>query len=146
MKIEKLETPFAILIAALWAVIMVLGWTGHFIWGMVLGVALMFLHMTLGIQNKGIAPKKFLVYPMLIWAALWITSFLLSKYFGDKYAGVMPPLFLGMHPSFAPTVYLYWIGGQLTLNLGMYLMRDEWLSEEKWQTFLSEVKALDAAK
>ncbi len=45
-------------------------------------------------------------------AVLWIASFILSGYFGDLFAGATPTFtILGFHPSFAPTIFLYWIGG-----------------------------------
>ena len=80
---------------------------------------------------------------MLIWAALWIASFILSGYFADLFAGVMPSFtVMGLHPSFAPTIFLYWIGGQLTLNLGFYLLQDEWLSEKDWEDFCAKAKKI----
>ncbi len=143
MNIKNKETALWVLIAILWIVIIVLGTTGHFVVGMCLGVALMFLHMLLGSAKKGIVSKKFLVYPLLIWAALWLLSFILSAYFGNMFNGVMPDFtFLGLHPSFAPTVFLYWIGGQLTVNLGLYLLQDEWLSEAEWEEFCRKVDDL----
>ena len=143
MDIKKNSTLIWVLIAVLWIAIIVLGTMGHFVVGMVLGVPLMFLHMMLGIAKGGVVSKKFLVYPMLIWAALWIASFILSGYFADLFAGVMPSFtVMGLHPSFAPTIFLYWIGGQLTLNLGFYLLQDEWLSEKDWEDFCAKAKKI----
>lgn len=53
---------------------------------------------------------------------------------------------LGVHPSFAPTIFLYWIGGQFTLNLGYYLLQDEWLSQEDWDSFCNKVKDMKEVK
>ena len=143
MNIKKNENALWVLIAILWIVIIVLGTTGHFIIGMVLGVPLMLLHMMFGAAKGGVVSKKFFIYPLLIWAILWIVSFILSGYYHNMFNGVMPSFtFLGLHPSFAPTVFLYWIGGQLTLNLGLYLKQDEWLSEKEWEDFCDKAKAL----
>lgn len=49
---------------------------------------------------------------------------------------------MGLHPSFAPTIFLYWIGGQLTLNLGFYLLQDEWLSQKEWDDFCAKAKRI----
>jgi len=147
MDISRQRTLIVVLIAVLWLACIFTGTTGHFIIGMCLGVVLMFLHLLLGVSKKGIVSKKFLVYPLLIWAALWIVSFILSDYYGTLFKGVMPTFTVfGLHPSFAPTVFLYWIGGQLTLNLGLYLCQDEWLSQKDWDDFCSEIKELDANK
>ena len=147
MDIKKNQTTIWVLIAALWVAVMVLGTTGHFVIGMVLSVPLMLLHMMLGVAKGGVVSKKFLVYPLLIWAVLWAVSFILSGYFADLFAGVMPSFTVfGLHPSFAPTIFLYWIGGQLTLNLGMYLLQDEWLSEKEWDDFCAKAKKIKEAK
>ena len=147
MNIKKNTTLIWILIAALWMTIIVLGTMGHFEIGMVLGVVLMFLHMLLGVSKGGIVSKKFLFYPMVIWAILWVVSFILSGYYADLFAGVMPSFTVfGLHPSFAPTIFLYWIGGQLTLNLGFYLLQDEWLSEKDWNDFCTKAKKIKEGK
>lgn len=143
MDISKSKNLIIILIAALWIACIATGTTGHFVIGMVLGVPLMFLHMLLGVAKNGVVSKKFLLYPMVIWAILWLVSFLLSGYFGNQFAGVTPAFtILGFHPSFAPTIFLYWIGGQLTLNLGFYLLQDEWLSQKEWDDFCKKVHAM----
>lgn len=143
MKISKHKDLIAVLIAVLWLACIILGTIGHFVIAMCLGVVLMFLHIMLGVAKQGFVSKKFLGYPMLIWAVLWLASFILSSYFANRFAGVMPSFtFLGLHPSFAPTVFLYWIGGQLTMNLGFYLLQDEWLSEQEWNDFCQKAHAL----
>lgn len=147
MNIKKNSTLIWISIAVLWIAVMVLGTMGHFVIGMVLSVPLMLLHMMLGVAKGGVISKKFFVYPLLIWAVLWAVSFILSGYYADLFAGVMPSFtVLGLHPSFAPTIFLYWIGGQLTLNLGMYLLQDEWLSEKEWEDFCAKAKKIKEAK
>ena len=35
-----------------------------------------------------------------------------------------------------------WIGGQLTLNLGFYLLQDEWLSKQDWEEFCAKAKKI----
>ncbi len=136
MDISSKRTPVMVLIALLWLACVVLGTVGHFVLAMCLGVALMFLHMLLGVSKKGVASKKFLLYPMLIWAILWVVAFVGAGYYFDLFNGVMPTFtILGFHPSFAFTIFLYWIGGQLTLNLGLYLYQDEWLSQADWDAF-----------
>ena len=147
MDITKHKTLIMVLIAILWIACIVTGTMGHFVAGMCLGVVLMFLHMLLGVSTHGIVSKKFLIYPLVIWAILWLVSFLLSGYYGDLFAGVMPSFtVLGFHPSFAPTIFLYWIGGQLTLNLGFYLLQDEWLSQKDWDAFCAKVHAMKEEK
>ena len=143
MNVKKNQTVIWVLIAALWIMCIVSGTMGYFVFGMCAGVVLMFLHMLLGMA-KG---EKVLIYPMGIWAVLWIVSFILSGYYADLFMGRMPDFtVLGLHPSFAPTIFLYWIGGQLTLNLGFYLLQDEWLSEKDWNDFCAKAKMIKEGK
>lgn len=143
MDIRKHRTLIWILIAILWIFCIVMGTIGHFVIAMVAGVVLMFLHMLVSIAKGGIVSKKFLIYPMLIWAVLWIVSFILSGYWADAFMGTMPSFtILGFHPSFAPTIFLYWIGGQLTLNLGFFLLQDEWLSQKEWDEFCAKANKI----
>jgi hypothetical protein len=140
MNLAKNRTAMIVLIAILWLACMFLGWKDLFIPAMCLGVLLMLLHMLLGTAKDGVVSKKFFVYPLGIWAILWIASFICSKYFSDLFAGVIPSFtIMGFHPSFAFTVWFYWIGGMLTLSLGLVLYIDEWLSEKEWQDFISRV-------
>lgn len=147
MNVKKHQTVIWILIAALWMVCIVSGTMGHFVFGMCAGVVLMFLHMLLGMAKGEKISKKVLIYPMGIWAVLWIVSFLLSGYYANLFQGVMPTFTVfGLDPSFAPTIFLYWIGGQLTLNLGFYLLQDEWLSEKDWNDFCDKARMIKEGK
>jgi hypothetical protein len=141
MNVVKNRTAMIILIAVLWLVCTYLGWKNIFVPAMCLGVVLMLVHFLLGSAKDGVVSKKFLVYPLGIWAVLWILSFIFSKHYSDLFAGRMPDFTIaGFHPSFAFTIFFYWIGGMLTLSLGFYLNRDEWLSEKDWQDFVSRVQ------
>jgi len=143
MHIGKYTTGIWVLIAALWIACIVLGTAGHFVLAMCLGIALMLLHMLLGVAKGGVVSKKFLCYPLLIWAILWLASFILSSYYGNLFADTAPTFtVLGLHPSFAPTIFFYWIGGQLTLNLGFYLLQDEWLTNEEWDAFCKKAHCI----
>lgn len=141
---EKNITTLIIITTALWVVINVLGWLGHHMIGMYLGVILMFLYMILGIANSGVVSKKFLMYPLSIWALTWILSLFLADYYAEKFAGILPTFnILGFHPSFAPVVFLYWIGGMLTLTLGFMVYKDEWMSENDWENFKDKIQSIE---
>ncbi len=147
MNISRHKDIIVGLIAVLWLACIFTGTSGHYVLGMCLGVGLMFLHMLLGVAKNGVVSKKFLLYPLLIWAALWVVSFITSGHYAAMFGNDMPAFtILGFHPSFAPTVFLYWIGGMLTLNLGHYLYQDEWLSEKDWEDFLGKVHSLKEVK
>lgn len=142
MNIQNKRDIIWILIAILWIAVIVLGTIGHFVIGMVLSVPLIGLHMILGFAKNDYITPRALVYPFTIWTAVHITAFILCGYFADKYAGVQPPALLGFHPSFAPVVLLFWLGGILTVSVGYYLRRDDWLDETTWENFKKEAKEL----
>lgn len=147
MNISNKRTAIWIVIAVLWIVVIVLGTIGHFVLGMVLSVPLIALHFMLGAAKKGVVSKKFLIYPVIIWSVVNIVAFILCGYWADAFAGIMPPFtILGFHPSFAPVMLLYWIGGLLTLALGYYLCRDEWMSQKDWDEFCEVAKRIREGK
>jgi hypothetical protein len=140
---EKSITTIIVITTILWAVINVLGWLGSHMAGFYLAVVLMLLYMTLGVANKGVVSKKFLIYPLLIWGGTWIVSFFFADYYGTKFAGIMPSFtVLGFHPSFASVVFLYWVGGMLTLTLGFILFKNEWMSDQDWNNFKEKIRAI----
>ena len=140
MNLAGKKTAIIVFVAVLWLGCMFLGWEDNFVLAMCLGVVLMLLHMILGAAKNGVISKKFLTYPLGAWAVLWIVSFIGAKYYSDFFKGVMPGFTVGgFHPSFAFTVFLYWIGGMLTLSLGFVLYKDEWLSEKDWKDFVDRV-------
>lgn len=147
MNIEKQKDLMIVLIALIWVIIAIAGWNNMYMVGLYLSVLLMFLHLVLGASVKGVISKKFLFYPIIIWAALWVISFALSNYYGNLFAGQTPTFnILGFHPSFAWTVLTYWLGGVLTLTLGFVKLKDEWLSDSDWDEFRKKVQSIDEKK
>lgn len=140
---EKSVTTLIIITTALWVAINISGWTGNHMIGMYLSVILMLSYMIIGVAKKGVVSKKFILYPLLIWAIAWIASFSLAEYYSLKFAGALPSFtILGFHPSFAPVIFLYWIGGMLTLTLGFIYFKDEWMSEKDWDEFKHKIEAI----
>ncbi|MCF6466133.1 hypothetical protein [Clostridium sp. Cult2] len=147
MKFKEKITSMIILTTILWVVITICGWKGQYILGMILGVFLMLVYMSLGAAKEGALNKKLFMYPLMVWTILWVLSFILSDYHAKLFTGTMPSFtILGFHPSFAWTVLTYWIGGVLTLTLGFILYKDLWLSDEDWNNFKNKVGQMDGEK
>lgn len=147
MDISRKKTLIFLWIAALWIACVILGSSGHFVLGMVLSVPLIGLHLMLGVAKRGVVSKKFLLYPLGIWAAIFIAGFVLCNYFANIFKGMMPSFTVfGLHPSFAPVIFMYWIGGLLTLSLGYWLYQDEVLTKEEWNAFCKEAKRIKEGK
>lgn len=142
---ERKQTAMMLAIALAWLAVLILGWNGAWLIAMVLSVFLMLGHMALGATHNGKLDAGFLAYPLLTWTALWVASFLLSAYYAEAFRGKVPDFtILGFHPSFAWTIITYWIGGIASLSVGLYAMRDRWLSEADWETFKSDIAAIKA--
>lgn len=147
MNLKDKTTSMIILTTVLWVIITVCGWTGRHVVGMVLGVGLMLVYMMLGAAKKGVLNKKFFIYPLLLWAVLWVASFILSDYYSNLFGIAMPSFtILGFHPSFAWTILTYWIGGVLTLTVGFVLYENLWLSAEDWDDFRNSLQEVNRKK
>jgi len=135
MNIGKYRTHVVLAMTVLWVAITLCGWFGKWYVGLYLSVLLMLLHMMLGAAQKGILSKKLLMYPLLTWALVWGGGFYMN----------IPPSYtiLGFHPSFAWIILCYWIGGVLTLTLGLVKYKDLWLSDTDWDDFIKTVKHLN---
>lgn len=147
VKLREKTTSLVILTTILWIFITICGWKEQHILGMILGVFLMLVYMSLGAANQGVLNKKFFVYPLIIWSILWILSFILSNYYAKLFTGTIPSFtIVGLHPSFAWTMITYWIGGVLTLTLGFVLYKDLWFSNEDWEDFKNKIEQLNREK
>ncbi|MTI69109.1 MAG: hypothetical protein FH751_02490 [Firmicutes bacterium] len=147
MDIGKKSTGIILIITSLWVFITICGWNGNWFVGLISSVVLMLLYMMLGASKNGKLSKKLFMYPLLSWGVLWIVGFYFSKYYADVFAGKMPNFsILGFHPSFAFTILTYWIGGVLTLTVGLNIFTDHWLSDEDWDNFKEKIKAINSAK
>ena len=145
MRIET--TPVMLAIGALWAVVTLLGMTGHWFAALLLSVVLMVAHLLLGSAHKGRLSISLLIHPILTWAVVWAGSFVLAEHFAGRFRGVEPSFtILGLHPSFAWIVLGFWLGGVLTLSLGFVLRSRLWLSENQWNEFTDTVARLNAER
>lgn len=137
-------TTIVVLTAVLWAVTTALGLAGLGHLGMYFALGLLLLYAVQGAARRGRVSRRFLAYPLLAWILCWAASFYLAGHYAELYSDRAPDFtVLGFHPSFAPTVLGYWIGGVLTLSAGFVLFRDDWLTERDWEEFKARVAADD---
>lgn len=147
MKIRNMETGLIVASTLLWVGVMLSGWSGHWLLGMMFGLLIMLIYMVMGSAKNGVISRKLLVYPLLSWFVVWVAGFLMA----DKYAiefsdSIATFSILGFHPSFSFIIWFYWIGGVLTLTLGLNIFKDEWLSESEWESFKEKVEVLKEAE
>ncbi len=56
------------------------------------------------------------------------------------FAGQHPDFtILGFHPSFAAIVVLFWVIPTLLMGFGFEMVKDRWLSQERWDDFVRQV-------
>ena len=145
MDMRKLRGPIIIVTTILWAVTTVLGWNSNNYWiCLVLSVFIMGGYVMIGTANKGKLHQSFFLYPILPFMIVWGASFVLAHYFSVIYAGVVPPLILGFHPSLFCIIAGYWMGGLFTLLVGFVTKRDCWMSAQDWEDYKNTIQALNA--
>ncbi len=144
MQIKGKETPLILLMTALWIAITLCGWWGQWFLGLILGCLLMLVHMMMGSAQNGILHKKLFLYPLLSWFVLWVAGFIMTEVYANQFAGVAPSFtILGFHPSFAFIILFYWIGGVLTLTLGLVRYAHHWLSTDQWDHFKQRIAEIE---
>lgn len=144
MQITHLKKHLIIISTILWCAVTVLGWKNeNYLICLVLSVFIMGCYLMLGAANKGILSKKIFFYPILVWEVVWIATFVFAAYFADLYAGVVPPLILGLHPSLACIIGGFWFGGLLTILMGWRINKNDWMSSDDWDKFVEKIKELD---
>lgn len=144
MEIGKNRTGIVLTITGLWVAITICGWTGRWFEGLIMSVLLMLLHMMMGAAQNGKLDKKLLMYPLLTWFVVWILGFVFAKNYSDLFLNVAPTFkILGFHPSFAAIILAYWIGGVLTLTLGLVKFSGLWLSDANWDAFKAKMDLLN---
>ncbi|MDO5301345.1 MAG: hypothetical protein Q4E76_02460 [Tissierellia bacterium] len=135
-----------IVIGILWVALWVLAIADQYLAAFILSIVMMLLHLILGSANNEKIDKGYLIYPLLSWAVVWAIGFYLA-YANDLAAQVEAGKFFGgFHYSFGPVVYLYWIGGVLTLMVGYFFNRNRWLSDEQWNEFIEEANRIKGKK
>lgn len=139
------QTVVVALIAILWVVVTTMGSTGYWFPGLLLAVPLIALHAILGVAHEGRASWRLVTWVILPWALTWIVAFVAAQRFAaDRLEGAPPFTILGMHPSFAWIVILYWLVASLITCAGFILLADDWLDEDRWKTFRTRIAELNA--
>ncbi|MDO5037226.1 MAG: hypothetical protein Q4E37_02885 [Tissierellia bacterium] len=146
MSLKGKYNAIFILIGVLWVALWLLAIADYYILAFILSILMMLLHLILGSANNEKIDRGYLIYPLLTWAVVWAIGFYLA-YANDLVAQVEGGKFFGgFHYSFGPVVYLYWIGGVLTLMVGYYVNRKKWLSDDQWNSFIEEAKKIKDKK
>ncbi|MGP6138647.1 MULTISPECIES: hypothetical protein [unclassified Jeotgalibaca] len=145
MKIKERTSDFLVfLIPVMFIVAITLALSGRGLWGIYPAIAVTGIQLFMGLIEGDKIPKKsfwILVIGFLIIHGGGMTGMI---YYYYQFGNTAPDfLIMGMHPSWFYFVVVYWLGSLLYQAGFLILMKDQWLSQEKWDNFLEEIKAED---
>ena len=144
MKGGRTETLLVVASAVLWGLIVFLAATGYWLAGLFLLLPLLLIYGVLGSGHNGRPDWKLVAFPTLVWLAMWAAAFWLANHYAEAFAGRAPDFTVfGFHPSFAAIIVLFWIVPTLLMGFGFEAVKDRWLSEERWQEFVRNVREPD---
>ena len=139
------EAALMIASAALWLGIAILGAMGQWFVALFVMLALMLVYGIVGSARDGRFDLRLIAFPVLVWLLLWAASFALAQ--RAAATAVAQPhggwTLLGLHPSFAWIVLLYWLAPSLLMSLGFLAVKDRWLPQQRWDDFVRQVAARD---
>lgn len=94
----------------------------------------------LGLTEGEYINKKLVFILLFGWLAIILVGITGMIYYYNLYGNNTPNFtLLGMHPSFFYMIIFFWIGNLLYISLGLLLLRDIWLSQEKWDKFVETI-------
>jgi hypothetical protein len=143
MQSESKETLLIVASAVLWLVMVGLAAMGHWLAAMFTLLPLLLIYGVLGSSHKGQFDLRLVAFPALVWILLWAVAFGLGDHYARAFSGQYPDFtVLGFHPSFAAIIVLFWIVPTLLMGFGFELVKDRWLSRERWEHFVKSVSEL----
>jgi hypothetical protein len=138
---KKAETLLVIISGLLWLLMVGAAGAGHWLAGLYVLLALLLVYGVLGSSHKGRFDLRIVAFPTLVWLFCWAAAFGLGEYFARLYEGGVPAFtILGFHPSFFAIITLFWIIPTLLMGFGFELIRDRWLSQERWDAFVAGLR------
>jgi len=142
---QRTQTHLIVGSAILWLAMVGLACFGHWLAGLYTLLGLLLVYGVLGSVHKGRLDLRLVAFPSLVWLVLWSSAFWLGDHYAVLYEGREPGFtILGFHPSFAAIVFFYWITPTLVMAFGFEMVKDRWLSRDRWEHFVREVHAQDA--
>jgi len=140
---HPIETLLVVTSGILWLVMVGLAAMDHWLAGLYVLLPLLLIYGVLGSSHKGRFDLRLLSFPALVWILLWALAFWLGDHYAVAFAGRAPDFtVLGFHPSFAAIVVLFWVVPTLLMGFGFVMVKDRWLSQQRWDEFVHQVHKL----
>jgi len=135
-----IETLLIVASGLLWLLMVSLAGAGHWLAGLYAMLALLLVYGILGSSHKGRFDLRLVLFPTAVWLLSWAAAFGLGDYFARAYdSGVPGFTIFGFHPSFAAIIVFFWVFPTLLMGFGFEAVRDRWLSQKRWDEFLSSI-------
>ena len=135
-----IETLLIVASGLLWLLMVALAGAGHWLAGLYVLLLLLLVYAILGTSHKGRLDLRLVLFPTGVWLLSWAGAFGLGEYFARAFdAGVPAFTIFGFHPSFAAIIVLFWVFPTLLMGFGFVAVKDRWLSQRRWDEFLSRV-------
>jgi hypothetical protein len=137
----KLDTVLMVASVFLWLAMVGLSGAGLWFPALFVLLALLLVYGLLGSMHRGRFDLPLVLFPSFLWLVLWGIGFWLGNHYAELFEGGRPDFtILGFHPSFAAIIVFYWTIPTLLMGFGFAAVKDRWLSQEKWEEFLRQVK------
>ena len=138
------KTSLITLSAVLWLVMVGLAASEHWLAALYVLLPLLLIYGVLGSSHKGRFDLRLVAFPSLVWIMMWAAAFGLGDHYALAFAGRLPEFtVLGFHPSFAAIIILFWVVPTLLMAFGFEMVKDRWLSQERWDDFVRRVHEID---
>ena len=129
--------------AVLWLLMVGLAALDHWLGALYTLLPILLIYAVLGSSHKGQFDLGLVAFPTLIWIVLWAAAFGLGNHYAELFSGQHPGFtVLGFHPSFAAIIVLFWIVPTLLMAFGFEMVKDRWLSRERWDHFVHRIDEL----
>lgn len=144
MNRRKTESLLMTISGLLWLAMVGLAAAGHWFAGLYALLGLLLVYGVLGTSHKERFDLRLVAFPSLVWLLMWAAAFWLGNYYAELYGGREPDFTVfGFHPSFAAIVVLFWVVPTLLMGFGFEMVKNRWLSQERWDEFLRRVHDTD---
>lgn len=140
MNANRIDTILVTVSAVLWLLMIGLAGTGHWLAALYVLLGLLLIYGVLGSSHQGRFDLKLVAFPSLVWILMWAAAFWIGDHYAVAFSGQYPDFtILGFHPSFAAIVVLFWVVPTLMMGFGFEMVKDRWLSQERWDDFVRKV-------
>lgn len=138
---QKAVDRMMLSIAALWIIVIIMTLCGLGYQAIFPVIAIAAIHFVIGLADRGVVNKLLFWRIFIPWIVLFTVGVFFMVYFEIKFDGMAPSFYLlGMHPAMFFELFFYWIIPFFVVSVSLYKYRTHWLSDERWNAFIKEIR------